>query len=79
MLTGHIRVPKGDGSQVLDLQRNALRAAGFTPDQVYQDLSSGPSRDRLGGLIKNEGLREAGKYATLQWSAVPEISPKTVH
>ena len=48
MLIGYIRVSKSDGSQVLDLQRDALQAAGVAPDRVYQDLASGRKDDRPG-------------------------------
>ena len=48
MLIGYIRVSKSDGSQVLDLQRDALRAGGVAPDRVYQDLASGRKDDRPG-------------------------------
>jgi DNA invertase Pin-like site-specific DNA recombinase len=48
MLIGYIRVSKSDGSQVLDLQRDALRAAGVAPDRVYEDLASGRKDDRPG-------------------------------
>ncbi len=57
MLIGYIRVSKSDGSQVLDLQRDALRAAGVAPNRVYQDLASGRKDDRpgLAGAIANDG------------------------
>jgi DNA invertase Pin-like site-specific DNA recombinase len=48
MLIGYIRVSKSDGRQVLDLQRDALQAAGVAPDRVYQDLASGRKDDRPG-------------------------------
>ena len=48
MLIGYIRVSKSDGSQVLDLQRDALQGAGVSPDRVYQDLASGRKDDRPG-------------------------------
>ena len=48
MLIGYVRVSKSDGSQVLDLQRDALRGAGVAPDRVYQDLASGRKDDRPG-------------------------------
>ena len=51
MLIGYIRVSKSDGSQVLDLQRDALRAGGVAPDRVYQDLASGRKDDRPGWLL----------------------------
>jgi hypothetical protein len=31
-LLGYMRVSRSDGSQVLDLQRDALRAAGVAPE-----------------------------------------------
>src|SRR5262245_59701674 len=41
MLLGYTRISKSDGSQSLDLQRDALLAAGVAPDQIYEDLASG--------------------------------------
>jgi DNA invertase Pin-like site-specific DNA recombinase len=41
MLIGYMRVSKADGSQVLDMQRDALLAAGINPDHVYEDMASG--------------------------------------
>ena len=41
MLIGYVRVSKSDGSQTLELQRNALLAAGVEPNRIYQDLASG--------------------------------------
>jgi DNA invertase Pin-like site-specific DNA recombinase len=48
MLIGYMRVSKSDGSQVLDLQRDALIAAGVTPERIYEDLASGRKDDRPG-------------------------------
>ena len=48
MLLGYMRVSKADGSQVLDLQREALLAAGVTPDRLYEDLASGRHDARPG-------------------------------
>jgi DNA invertase Pin-like site-specific DNA recombinase len=48
MLIGYMRVSKTDGSQVLDLQRDALRAAGVEPERIYQDLDSGRKDERPG-------------------------------
>lgn len=48
MLIGYARVSKADGSQVLDLQRDALTAAGVVPERVYEDLASGRRDDRPG-------------------------------
>lgn len=41
MLIGYMRVSKNDGSQTLDLQKDALMAAGVQEDRIYQDLVSG--------------------------------------
>ena len=43
-----MRVSKADGSQVLDLQADALIAAGITERNVYSDTSSGKRDDRPG-------------------------------
>ena len=48
LLIGYIRVSKSDGSQVLDLQQDALTDAGVDPDRIYQDLASGRKDDRPG-------------------------------
>lgn len=48
MLIGYIRVSKSDGSQTLDLQRDALLSAGVDPDRIYKDLASGRKDDRPG-------------------------------
>ena len=46
MLIGYARVSKADGSQLLDLQRDALRAAGVDAVHVYHDFASGVRDDR---------------------------------
>ena len=48
MLIGYMRVSKADGSQVFDLQRDALLAAGVEPSRLYQDHASGKKDDRPG-------------------------------
>jgi DNA invertase Pin-like site-specific DNA recombinase len=48
MQIGYIRVSKSDGSQVLDLQRDAMIAAGVDPERIYKDLASGRKDDRPG-------------------------------
>lgn len=48
MLIGYARVSKADGSQVHDLQRDALIAAGIAADQIYEDRASGRRDDRPG-------------------------------
>lgn len=48
MLIGYVRVSKADGSQVLDLQKDALIQAGIAADRIYEDLASGRFDDRPG-------------------------------
>ena len=50
MLIGYMRVSKADGSQLLDLQKDALLAAGIKEDRIYHDLASGRFDDRPGLL-----------------------------
>jgi len=50
MLMGYMRVSKADGSQVLDMQKDALLAAGIDAEHIYQYLASG-SLDARPGLI----------------------------
>ena len=51
MLIGYARVSKADGSQITDLQRDALLAEGVKEEYVYQDHASGKRDDRPG--LKN--------------------------
>jgi DNA invertase Pin-like site-specific DNA recombinase len=48
MLIGYMRVSKSDGSQVFDLQKDALKEAGADDRRIYQDLASGRKDDRPG-------------------------------
>ena len=48
MLIGYARVSKADGSQSLDLQRDALIAEGVDPGRIYEDHASGAKDDRAG-------------------------------
>jgi Resolvase, N terminal domain len=47
-LVGYMRVSKADGSQVLDLQRDALVAVGVPERNIYSDTASGKKDDRPG-------------------------------
>ena len=47
-LLGYMRISKADGSQTLDLQRDALIAAGVAPTAIYDDQASGKRDDRPG-------------------------------
>jgi DNA invertase Pin-like site-specific DNA recombinase len=48
MLIGYMRVSKSGGSQTIDLQRDALIAAGVDPAQIYEDRASGQLDARPG-------------------------------
>lgn len=48
MLIGYARVSKSDGSQVLDLQMDALIKAGVKKENIYTDRASGAKEDRIG-------------------------------
>jgi len=49
VLIGYARIPKADGSQLLDLQRDALLDAGVSEGRIYEDRASG-RRDHRPGL-----------------------------
>ena len=48
MLLGYARVSKADGSQLLDLQRDALTDAGVAEERIYEDRASGRKDHRPG-------------------------------
>jgi DNA invertase Pin-like site-specific DNA recombinase len=58
VLIGYVRVSKADGSQVLDLQRDALIAAGVERSHLYEDQASGKKDDRPGLEACLKALRE---------------------
>jgi DNA invertase Pin-like site-specific DNA recombinase len=58
MFVGYMRVSKADGSQVLDLQHDALLAAGVEPAHIYQDKASGSKDDRPGLAACIKSLRK---------------------
>lgn len=58
MLIGYMRVSKADGSQVLDLQRDALLEAGVDSDLIYEDHASGKRDDRPGLTTCLKALRK---------------------
>ena len=58
MLIGYMRVSKADGSQVLNLQRDALIAAGVKRSHLYEDQASGKKDDRPGLEACLKALRE---------------------
>jgi DNA invertase Pin-like site-specific DNA recombinase len=58
MLVGYARVSKSDGSQSLDLQRDALQMADVLDDHVYSDQASGKKDDRPGLEACLKALRD---------------------
>ena len=48
MLIGYARVSKSDGSQLLDLQLDALIGAGIAADRIYEDRVSSRKDHRPG-------------------------------
>jgi DNA invertase Pin-like site-specific DNA recombinase len=58
MQVGYMRVSKADGSQVNDLQRDALLAAGVDVRHLYEDAASGKGNDRPGLDACLKALRE---------------------
>lgn len=58
MLVGYMRVSKADGSQTLDLQRDALLAAGVDARHIYEDRASGKTDARPGLDALKKALRE---------------------
>src|SRR5215510_14274822 len=57
MWIGYLRVSKTDGSQTVDLQRDALLAAGVDPAQIYEDCASGQLEARPGLAAVLKALR----------------------
>jgi DNA invertase Pin-like site-specific DNA recombinase len=48
MLIGYMRISKADGSQIFDLQRDALLKAGVKRGHIYDDRASGKRDERRG-------------------------------
>ena len=73
----YARVPKADGSQSLDLQRDALRTEGVNVGNVYHDFASGGRDDRPGldGCERGatEGRRARRLDARPAWAATSPI------
>jgi DNA invertase Pin-like site-specific DNA recombinase len=58
MLVGYMRISKADGSQSVDLQRDALLAAGIDSERMYEDHASGKLDDRPGLTACLKSLRD---------------------
>ncbi len=57
-LFGYCRCSKDDGTLSMDLQRDALIAAGVAPEHIYSDLASGKREDRPGLAACLKALRK---------------------
>ena len=58
MLIGYMRISRADGSQLFDLQRDALLAADVQPSDIYEDRASGKRDERPGLDACLKALRE---------------------
>ena len=58
MQIGYMRVSKSDGSQVLDLQKDALIKAGVDSAHIYEDRASGRLEARPGLTTTLKALRK---------------------
>jgi DNA invertase Pin-like site-specific DNA recombinase len=63
VLVGYMRVSKADGTQTVELQRDALLAAGVDPAQLYDDHASGRRDDRPGLTACLKALRDGDTLA----------------
>ena len=50
VLVGYMRISKADGSQLVDLQKDALLSAGVDKNRLYSDAQSGSRHDNRPGL-----------------------------
>lgn len=57
MKIGYARVSKSDGSQVTDMQRDALISYGVLPENIYEDHASGAKAEREGLTACLKALR----------------------
>ena len=59
MLIGYMRVSSSDERQVVDLQLDALLAAGVDERHLHQDKQSGGRNDRVGLISGSHGRDRA--------------------
>ena len=80
MLVGYMRVSKADGSQTVELQRDALLAAGVDAAHVYDDHASGRRDDRPGLASCLKALRERRHTRRLEARPTrPQPAPPRQH
>ncbi len=74
---GYARVSKADGSQIHDLQLDALVAVGVDPDHIYEDAASGRRDTRPGLDACLKALRRGTRWwcgSLIDWAAIYAIS-----
>ena len=76
MLIGYARISKADGSQSLDLQRDALREAGVSDDAIYEDQASGQREDRPGLAAFLKAARQGDVIVVWRLDRLGRIPPK---
>jgi DNA invertase Pin-like site-specific DNA recombinase len=78
MLIGYMRISKADGSQIFDLQRDALLKAGVKRTHFYEDRASGKRRDRPGLEACLKALREGDTLAVWKLDRLGRSLPDLV-
>lgn len=73
MLIGYMQVSKADGSQVTNLQRDALVAGGVDPAHLYEDQVSGKREDRPGLAACLKALRLGTRWPCGNWTGLGAI------
>jgi hypothetical protein len=68
LVIGYMRVSKADGSQVLDVQRDARLAAGVNERHLYSDTASGKQDDRPGFTACLQASGRATRSFEFAWS-----------
>lgn len=79
MLVGYMRVSKADGSQIFDLQRDALLAAGVKRRHLYEDRASGKKDNRPGLEACLKALREGDTLAVWKLDRLGRSLPHLVN
>src|SRR5208282_3086761 len=79
MLVGYMRVSTDGDRQVLDLQRDALLAAGVDERHLFEDHASGSGDDRAGKLTRSPLVKITSKRARSRSGALraPSALPTT--
>ena len=68
MLVGYMRVSTDSDRQVLDLQRDALVAAGVDERHLFEDRVSGGRGDRAGLARRSLSSRPATAWLSGNWT-----------